>query len=43
MNPEIDTINYTSWIPNGITLFYEKNNQNLYGTVRDSRFYPPRD
>ena len=48
MNPENiimipETINYTSWIPNGITLFYEKNNQNLYGIVRDSRFYPPRE
>ena len=43
MNSEIKTINYTSWIPDGITLFYEKNNQKLSGIVKDSRFYPPRE
>ena len=43
MNSETETINYTSGIPDGITLFYEKNNQKLSGIVIDSRFYPPRE
>ena len=38
----MESIDYTTWIPDGTLLFYKKDNKEYSGIVKDNRFYPPR-